>query len=241
MPLDPRWTATIDKAIKDDAWDGYDELVRKEVDSYNLRFGNTLGYKVVDWHILKAVLWVESGGPGTHAWTHRAMQIGNPGDRGYAVLKGRHEGSSVIMTTHLAAEIKTRKIDDPKLNIRAGIAYLFTRMAYFDEKSVLDAQEVADRAYVVIHGDSLQKIAHKVGTTVELLETLNPNTEVLHPKQILKYRRASRKLVITGWRDFTSVNIWHRYNTGDPNYAAKLNYAMVIIFSPARLIKEVTQ
>lgn len=226
MALDPKWTATVDNGITNAAWDHYDNVIKAEVEDYNIRFGTTAGWHV-DWKLGKAVLWVESGGPSNPAWKGRIMQIGNPGDPAYAELKGGKEGSALIMRPQLAADLRRGKIDDPKLNIQAGIAYLFTRMANFAEKSVEDAKDKKEYQYVVVAGDSLRVIAPKVGTTVEVLEAMNPKFKVMiHPKDVLRYRKASIQMVIVGWRHFNTANIAARYNVGDPDYAAKLDYVL---------------
>ena len=96
MALDPKWTTTVDDGLTNAAWDEYDEVIKQEVLDYNVRFGTTSGL-YVDWKLCKAVLWVESGGPSNAAWKGRVMQIGNPGDPAYAVVKAGKEGSALIM------------------------------------------------------------------------------------------------------------------------------------------------
>lgn len=57
------------------------------------------------------------------------MQIGNKGDAGYGVLKNASEGSDLIMSDSLKKTVANGSIDTPELNIKSGIAYLYTRMA----------------------------------------------------------------------------------------------------------------
>ena len=100
-------------------------------------------------------------------------------------------------------------------------------MAKFDEKSVEDAKDKNVYQHVVAPGESLKVIAPKVGTTVEVLQAMNPKAKVMiHPKDVLKYKKASRQLVIVGWRQFNTANIAERYNIGDDDYAAKLDYVL---------------
>ncbi|HLK62941.1 MAG TPA: LysM peptidoglycan-binding domain-containing protein [Bryobacteraceae bacterium] len=228
MSLDAKWTRTVDDGKTNAAWDTYDSTIMKEVNDYNSKFKSTPGFKAADWTLFKALLWVESGGPGNPSWTKRVMQIGNPHDPGYKVLKGGTEGSSLVMSTQLASDIKRNSIDDPQLNIRAGIAYVYTRMAKFDTKSVDDPKDASDHSYTVLPGDSLEKIAAKVGTTVEVLGKMNPAAKrMIHPKQVLKFRKASMQRVIVGWRDFSTANLQTLYNGNrDPDYAAKLQYVL---------------
>jgi LysM repeat protein len=226
MGLDKRWTDTVDDGLTNSAWDAWDDAVKTEFDGYNLRFKTVAGYKQVDRKWGKAIVWVESGGPSSDMWNTRPMQIGNKSDKAYAVLKTGGEGSSVIMSPTLASEIKTGDINDPKLNIRAGLACLFTRMAKFDSASVEDQKDKTEYTYTVLAGDNLSVIAKRVGTTVDNLQKMNPGVRTLQPKQVLKYKKASVQLVISGWRTWDSATIAERYNVGDEYYAAKLEYVL---------------
>ncbi|HEY0785123.1 MAG TPA: LysM peptidoglycan-binding domain-containing protein [Acidobacteriaceae bacterium] len=228
MVLDPRWTATVDDGLKNAEWDKYDETIKREVAGYNQRLGSTTGYTQVDWKLLKAVLWVESGGPTSREWNKKVMQIGNPGDAAYGVLKRGAEGSQMVMSTQLWEDIRKKDISDPTLNIRAAVAYVFTRLGKFTEASIEDPSDAFDHTYIVASGDSLWSIAHKVGTTQLSLKARNPGAgKAIHPKQKLVYRRASMQLTVSGWRDFTTANIATYYNGGgDAQYAAKLNYVL---------------
>lgn len=220
----------MDDGITNAAWDTYDSRIQAEVTGYNVRFLPTVSqtdYRLVDWKLCKAIVWVESGGPSSTAWTARVMQIGNPGDPAINVLRRGAEGSSLIMSRHLAIEVKSGNIDNPVLNIRAGIAYLFTRLAVTDIQSVLNATDPRTYSYAVVAGDTLERIAEKVGTTVAALTSLNPSkAKIIRPKDVLTYRKASMQRVIVGWREFTTANVARYYNVGDPDYAAKLDYVL---------------
>ena len=226
MPLDPKWRQTVDDGLTNKAWDEFDTIIKAEIDDYNLRLAKTPGFFMLDMKIFKAMIWTESGGPANPAWKTRPMQIGNPGDPGLAVLKDGKEAAPLIMSDALKRDIKTGDINKPKLNVRAGIAYALTRLATSDMKSVDDPKDPTIREYAVVAGDSLSKIAGKVGTTVESLKKLNPTAHVLHPGQKLKYRKASIQRVITGWMGATSANLAARYNTGDSHYKEKLDYVL---------------
>ena len=73
----------------------------------------------------------------------------------------------------------------PALNIRAGIGYLLMRIANFDYRSVPSADTKIYNV-TVKSGDSLDKIAKAHGSTVEVMERLNPTANVLQPGQVLK-------------------------------------------------------
>jgi hypothetical protein len=226
MTLTAKWKATIDDALTNAHWGDYDSLVRTEVAAYNTRFASTPGFSAPDWKLFKAILWTESGGPSNDAWTHRAMQVGNPGDSALGVLRGQQESASLVMSASLKADI-SGSIDAPRLNIRAGIAYVYVRLCKSEFQSVKDPADKTDHTYKVVAGDSLDKIAKKVGTTVDLLKEMNPKAKVIHPGDVLTYRKASIQRVITGWLTFSNGMVAQRYNGGgDADYADKLAYCL---------------
>ena len=232
MTLQQGWKNTVDAGVTDAAWDAYDPAIQLEISGvYNLKFQKTPGYRAVDWQLCKAMVWIESGGPSSPAWTSKAIQIGVTGDPGLGVLQRGEDGSLLVMSDQLAADVKnTAQVgSDPVLNIRAGIAFLFTRMCLSEFRSVDTENPPKVYDYTVVPGDNLNLIAKKVGTTVEVLEALNPGKKkMIHPKDVLKYKKASIQRVIVGWRDFASMTtIADRYNGGgDPDYAAKLVYVL---------------
>lgn len=230
MAIDQRWKDTVRQGIKDARWDEYDSLIKTEVDGYAVKF-QSLTSKV-NWLLIKAMLWVESGGPSNKAWSTRPLQIGNTGDPAYAVLKSGTEGADLIMSDSLKNTLASSSIDNPDLNIKAGIAYLYTRMAVTNIVSIRDVKNDKEYEYQVVAGDSLEKISKKVGTTIFELRRLNPKSSgVLKIGQKLKYVKAAMQRTIVGWREFTSAIIADRYNGGgDPNYSAKLTYILDEIF-----------
>ena len=232
MSLSQPWKNTVNQGITDPRWDEYDSPIKKEVDRLNVQLAFTPQFFKLDWLSVKAMLWIESGGPDNSSWKERVMQIGNAGDPAYAVLQGGKEGSLLIMDAALQKDIKLAGIKKPDVNIRAAIAYLYTRLAKFEEKSLPDAKDARVYDYKVAAGDSLWAIAKKVGTTVKELETRNPGSKsMIKAGQILKYRKAKTGLAIVGWRAATTSEIASRYNGGgDPDYAEKLNYELTDVF-----------
>lgn len=230
MPISQKWKDTIKDGIKNQDWDAYDSIIKREVDGYAKKF--TALKSKVDWKLIKAMLWTESGGPSNKAWKTRPLQIGNVGDPAYAVLKNAEEGSDLIMSSALAALIKNSSIDKPETNIKAGIAYLYTRMAITNIVSVRDLVDSKVYEYTIVRGDNLSKIAKKVGTTIFELRRLNPSASgVIMPGKKLKYVKAVMKRSILGWDDFTAENAAKKYNGGgDMDYAAKLNYILNEVF-----------
>lgn len=118
------------------------------------------------------------------------------------------------MTDALWQAIKTQSIDQPVLNIRAGIAYLFTRMAYFATGTVRDSDDTRIYVEVIRHGDSLEKIARRVGTTVEILASMRKESTstVLRVGEKLQYYKACQATVIQRWRPWDYPTIADRYN-----------------------------
>jgi len=107
------------------------------------------------------------------------------------------------------------------------MAYLVNRLSESEIQSVLDTKDTQQYEHPVVHGDTLSGIAEKFGTTVSVLEQLNPGVGVLHPgKMKLKYQKASMRRVITGWRELNAQNVMDYYNVRDRTYAEKITYAL---------------
>jgi hypothetical protein len=231
--LSKSWKDTVDDAITNKDWDLYDQLIQKEVADYNKRLTGSPGYSPVDWLLVKAIVWVESGGPKTRAWKGRVMQIGNLGDKGYTALKNgvvgryaRSEGSELIISPELCTDIvRNVPINTPATNIRAGIAYLFTRMATTTYKTFEDGPIETTS---LRQNENFAVVANRVGSTTEVIVRLNNH---LNPKRLppgidIKYRKARVERIISAWKSFTVENIADLYNVGDELYADKLNYVL---------------
>jgi LysM repeat protein len=232
-----KWQATIKAAITDASWDKYDKVIKSTVLKYNSQLGKKSrlilkAMPTIKWTWIKAMVWVESGGPNNPAWNKRPMQIGNPGDPGYSALK-REEGAAkivIVVDDRLRTDISN--VNTPTVNIRIGIAYLISRLAKIEPRSILNDKDKKEYEYSVVAGDSFDRIAKKVSTTVEELQESNPNIKptLLKPKMKLKYHKASKEIVIVDWRPVTAATLYERYNQGDPLYAKKLTYVMNEVF-----------
>jgi hypothetical protein len=229
MTLSDGWKRTIDDALTNRDWDAYDPLIQRETSEYNRRLGDSQGFSFLEWRLFKAMVWVESGGPHGRVWLGRVMQIGNRGDPGLGVLRQSAEGSNLVMSDALKRDIQGNA-NEPNLNIRAGMAYVLTKLLQTATRSVNDPNDGEHPPHVVISGDSLERIARNLGTTVEALQEDNPGVGTLRLGQEIRWHRASRQQLITGWRAFTAANVARYYNGNrDSEYAAKLNYCMGII------------
>ncbi|BAP56762.1 peptidoglycan-binding lysin domain protein [Thioploca ingrica] len=230
MAISQKWQNTVNQGMTDGRWDEYDDLIKKEVDTYNNRLVTTPNFARINWLYIKAILWTESGGPDNPSWKTQPMQIGNPGDPAYRVLQQGKEGANKIMDSNLPNQLTN--INDPKINIKASIAYLFTRMAKLKNESILDDRDQNIYQYEVKRGDTLESIAKKNGTTIDELKSYNNLvSDNISPAQILKYRKAKIDLIIADWRNFNVIVIAQRYNGGgDPSYSDKLKYLLDKVF-----------
>lgn len=82
---------------------------------------------------------------------------------------------------------------------------------------------------VVKAGDGLDRIARAGGTTVDTIKRLNSGTAILRPGQVLKYQKAAVQKIIVKWDIASPLSIAKRYNIGDPDYARKLEYCLVVM------------
>jgi hypothetical protein len=196
------------------------------VDEYNRHLSGIAGYRPLDWQLIKAMLWVESGAADSE-WNSKPMRIGVSGDPGLASLLSGNEGGDLILPPAWKGQLTMGSVRSmPAHNIRAGIGYLLMKTAHYEYRSVSNA-DVKIYEVIVKPGDSLDKIAKAQASTVDALRKLNPTATVLRPGQALKYQKASVQRVITSWRQISTTLIAQRYNGGgDFNYAAKLDYAL---------------
>lgn len=224
-----KWQDSIDQAVGNTKWNTWDCEIQAAVNEYNRHLSGIAGYSSLDWQLIKAMVWVETGANNSE-WNTKPMQIGVAGDPGMTSFLSGKEGGDLILPPVWKKNMTESSIRTmPAYNIRAGIGYLLMRMAYFEHRSVLGADT---RVYeiAVKPGDSLDKIAKTQGSTVDTLRKLNPTATVLRPRQVLKYQKASIQRVITSWRPISIASIAQRYNGGgDPNYAKKLDYALSLV------------
>jgi hypothetical protein len=224
-----KWQVGLSTAAEDEKWNAWDCEIQVAVNEYNRHLSRTAGYRPLDWQIIKAMLWVETGANNPE-WKSKPMQIGVAGDPGLGSFLASDEGGDLILPPNLKVRLNmgsARAI--PEYNILAGIGYLLMRMANFDYQSVPDADPKVYEVTVKA-GDSLYAIAKAQGTTIAELKKLNPTANILRSGQILKYQKASIRRIITSWRQMSTTLIAQRYNGGgDPNYEKKLDYALTLL------------
>ena len=225
-----RWEDGLNKAVRDKKWNAYDCEVRMAVDEFNQHLHRTPGFKTLDWKLIKAMLWTETGAASPE-WKTKPMQIGVAGDPGLTALLSRTEGGELVLPAAWQARLSFGSVTTiPSHNIRAGVAYLLMRMAYFEHRTVIAPDAAEIQQATVEPGDSLAKIARKHQSTPEILRLMNDGVSTLRVGQTLKFQKGRVEKVITGWRPVTTTAIAQRYNGGgDPNYARKLDHALALI------------
>lgn len=224
------WQDTIDTAITDSRWNEYDCDIQRGVAQFNRHLFSTAGFISLDWRLIKAMIWTESGGPDHRAWRSNPIQIGNPGDPGLRALLSDKEGGTLIIPPELKNKLTiATAAGSPQMNTRAGMAYLLMRLAQYGIGTVPDEQDKKVYEIVAKAGDSLDRIARANSTTVDTIKRLNPGTHILRPGQTLKYKKATVQKIIVRWNMANPSTIAMRYNVGDPDYAKKLAYCLTVM------------
>jgi hypothetical protein len=224
------WQDTIDGALTDSRWHDYDCDIQRIVSQFNRHLSGTAGFIPLEWLLIKAMIWTESGGPDSRAWRDNPIQIGNPGDPGLAALFSGNEGGSLIIPPEMQSKLTIASARvSPQLNISAGVAYLLMRLAKFDFATVPHGLDKAVYDVLVKPGDTLEKIAKANGTTIDTLRKRNGGVFILRPGQTLAYQKASVQKVITRWTAISATSIARLYNVGDPAYARKLTYCLEVM------------
>jgi len=245
LSLFDKWKRYIDQAKGNPEWDKWDCEIQRAVSEYNHHLADTEGYVRLDWRYIKAIIWVESGA-GKPDWNKKPMQIGNMGDPGLDALladkgdrddKGNeiYEAGDLVMPPGLKEKLQLGLAKTiPAYNIRAGIGYLLMRAKHYEYRSTPSAGNTIYKVKVK-SGDNASNIAKTYGTTVAMLEKLNPEINIsnIRPGMILKYQRASIKPIITGWRPMSIALIKELYNSpkGDSSYKRKLDYVWPLILN----------
>ncbi|HEY9097265.1 MAG TPA: LysM peptidoglycan-binding domain-containing protein [Thiobacillus sp.] len=224
-----RWQDRLSNAVGDVKWNAYDCEIQMAVNKFNQHLAGTPNYMPLDWQLIKAMVWTETGAMQAE-WGIKPMQIGVAGDPGLASFLSGTEGGDLILPPAWKGRLTTGSVRViPSHNIRAGIGYLLMRMANTEYKT-LPAADSKIYEITIKPGDSMDKIARTHGSTTEHLKKLNPTANILRPGQTIKFQKASTQRSITSWRYISTSMIAQRYNGGgDPNYARKLDYALSLI------------
>lgn len=223
------WKNTIDAAKTDPAWAGYDAAIKETVDTYNTHLASAKNFRKLNWKLIKAMVWTESGGPTNPAWKSRPIQIGNAGDPGLAALLSGTEGGELILPPPLAKALTANTAAaQPLANIQAGVGYLLMRAAKYGFANVEDPDDPV-HDYVVKSGDSFSRIAGQNGSTTQELQALNPGIQVIHPGQHISIKKAQIVKQIIDFLVLDTATVAKLYNNHDLRYADKLDYCLSII------------
>jgi LysM repeat protein len=188
-----KWQDTINQSKTNKRWIEYDTEIQKACKEFDSYLSNTKNYVALSGTLIKAILWTESGGPDAQMWKIRPMQIGNPGDPGLDSLLSNSEGGELILSPVLKKQITKASANTPAINIRAAIGYLLMRAASYKTVSVADPLDKRITEITVKAGDNPSKIAAANHTTLEMLNTLNPQilTTPLRIGQKVKIQKAT--------------------------------------------------
>jgi len=224
------WKESIDGASANPGWNAHDQTIQTAVREINQHLAATPGFKKLDWQLIKAMIWVETGAE-SQEWTKKPMQIGVLNDPGVTSLLSGKEGGELVLPPAWKKVLALASIrTNPVHNIEAGIGYLMLRMAKYGFKSQI-ITPVPPYAVTVRPGDSLESIARREGSTVDIIKQLNPGAaKMIFPKQKLVVQKGSVQKVISGWMEITTTAVAQRYNGGgDPKYQDKLDYALAAV------------
>lgn len=161
-----RWKEGINRAGSD--WDDYDPELRRVVLEYNIHLRDTPRFVNLDWRLVKAMMWVESG-PQEGAWKAKPLQIGVAGDPGLRALLFGDEGSELIVPPCYVLNA-SNVTKNPRMNIAAAVGYLLMRMADYGFTTVPDDANVFD--VTAGAGDSFSTLARRNRSTVETMQKL---------------------------------------------------------------------
>ncbi|MDD0813874.1 LysM domain-containing protein [Curvibacter sp. HBC28] len=223
------WRMGIMKALDDPTrWGQYDGLIQDLVREFQERLHPTR-MPPLDWHLIKAMLWTETGGEVKH-WYTNPMQIGLYDDPGIDVVLGGKEKIDLILPPAARQGLSREAITtDPVFNLRAGLAYLLNRLALSElrTEAAPEAPVVND---VVRPGDTWPRMASRHRSSVDHLHALNPTLNTaLQPGQAFRAQCVRTVRVITGWRDFTPETLALYNGRGDPMYAQKIRYVVELL------------
>ena len=140
----------------------------------------------------------------------------------------------MVTSPDLRKEIQTNITG--KNNIRAGIAYLYTRALDGKVKwnnNKIDDKQVLSVSIEETDNKGLDEIAKRLGTTTDNMLENNPGltrTTVLQIGQKFNYQKAHSEREIKGWNDWKTA-IYNYNGGGDSDYMPRVSRAYQIILS----------
>lgn len=209
------------------------------LDVYNTEIDNALKYfeakhKIApSRNLIKAMIAVETGSLRDRkgAFAHDPMQIANQGDYALSVLADGKECTYLIGDFEmLKGKTKTPRKNgrwdysnsnmNAKASIFGGIGWLYHKAAKYE---ICFVETGEFKKYVVNDGDTISKLASKLGTTKDSIRKNNPrlqNRKLKRGQEII-YRLSRRELKVSGWRTWEEAVT--RYNGGgNPSYLGEV-------------------
>ncbi|HGL4260413.1 hypothetical protein [Burkholderia dolosa] len=88
-----KWQDGIGRAVGNASWDSWDCEIQMAVNEYNRYLSGVAGYRPLDWRLVKAMTWAETGANSSE-WRIKPLQIGVSGDPGLASFLHGNEGAT---------------------------------------------------------------------------------------------------------------------------------------------------
>jgi LysM repeat protein len=191
------------------SWNKHDVDIQSVVNEYNDYLSGTPGYQSLDWHLIKAMTFVETG-PTSKDWDTEPLQSANAGDSGFADMMTHGSREAEIVPLNLQSAVQAPNASAFN-NIAAGVGYLLYRAAHFGSQTVLQGQP---KSIVTKSGDSLYGIAKDNGSTEAVVRALNPHVHFdrLKPGTTITVQKAGLETVIVGWDPIDPQSIAQLYN-----------------------------
>lgn len=219
---------TYKQLLKWNRWHDYDDQILQWVTTYNQRFAATSGFVALDWRYVKAMMWLESGGPdySPQGWKTNPMQLSaRAGDHGLDVMRVGGEHTDLLISRDQSVRIKKiHKISTPADSFEFGILWLYRKAFQVNLVEITDSPEI--RTHIVAPHEILSKIAKTEETTEESLlresRLTKEQGDHLRIKQVLHFKKAHREYQISGWQTWKDAII--DYNGGgNPNYGSDVD------------------
>ena len=206
------------------AWSMYDHVIRTCVTDFARFHSGRSGYIAPRWELIKAVIWIESGGPRNSAWKDKPMQIGVRGDLGIVDVTTQPE-MGLIIPPDIRVRLNASTIRaDPAANIQAGLALLHRKMAFLGRRPKTHPPDSS--------AERLASIDRRLGNTTLVLNhrLARDKTDLtLSSHRRTHGRPQTSESYISAWLPFCPVTIYQRYNIGDNTYVRKLEHCMKLM------------
>ena len=194
------------------SWNAYDPDIQSVVSTYNSYLQNTPGFSQLDWHLVKSMVWTETGPYAPHdQWEKAPMQSANRGDPGWSNLMRQQDKMQRIVPPGLRSAVTSAGLT-PQNNIAAGVGILLLHAAIWGPVTTIDKKDV--KTVTTQKTDSLYAIARRVGTTEQVIKAMNSSIRLdpLKAGIVLKYSPAKTVIAITGWRSISPQSTYTLYN-----------------------------